>query len=265
MMDKQITELAEQLGQELKQNGLKMVTAESCTGGGIAQALTEIPGSSVWFDRGFVTYSNSAKVQMLQVKQRTLDLFGAVSEEIAKEMVRGALVNSDAEVAVSVTGIAGPSGGSEQKPVGTVYIAWGIKGGGVSCEKAVFLGNRTEVRKQTIISALTHCLQQQNLFKNINESLYQKSETFLKQLLKKQLPENSHYFLFGSRAKGTASEMADIDIGILAELAIPKQIINNINEEIEESFVPYKVDLIDFKVASEAFTQQALKKVKPWN
>jgi len=117
---------------------------------------------------------------MLQVKQVTLDNFGAVSEEVAREMVEGALTSSDAEVAVSVTGIAGPSGGSEQKPVGTVYIAWGLKGGEVSCEKTVFLGNRTEVRKQTIISALTHCLQQKDLFKDINESLYQKSETFLK-------------------------------------------------------------------------------------
>jgi len=158
-MDKQITELTEQLGLELKQNGLKMVTAESCTGGGIAQALTEIPGSSAWFDRGFVTYSNLAKVQMLQVKQLTLDHFGAVSEEVAREMVEGALANSDAEVAISVTGIAGPTGGSEQKPVGTVYIAWGIKGGAIACEKIVFFGNRVEVRKQTIVSALTNCLQ----------------------------------------------------------------------------------------------------------
>ncbi|NOR69312.1 MAG: nicotinamide-nucleotide amidohydrolase family protein [Methylomarinum sp.] len=265
MMDKQITELAEQLGLKLKENKLKIVTAESCTGGGIAQAITEIPGSSAWFDRGFVTYSNQAKVQMLQVKQVTLDNFGAVSDEVAREMVEGALANSDTEIAISVTGIAGPTGGAEQKPVGTVYIAWGMTGGAIGCKKYAFLGDRTEIRQQTVVYALTNCLQQQKIFKNIKVSLYQKSEIFLKQLLKQKLPENSHYFLFGSRAKGSASEMADIDIGILAELAIPKKIINNINEEIEESFVPYKVDLIDFKVASEAFTQQALKKVIPWN
>lgn len=157
-MDKQIIELARLLGQKLKQKKLKIATAESCTGGGIAQAITEISGSSSWFDRGFVTYSNLAKMQMLQVKQGALDQHGAVSEVVARQMVEGALNNSDANLAVSVTGIAGPGGGSEKKPVGTVYIAWGIKGEGVECEKYVFLGDRADVRKQTVISALKGCL-----------------------------------------------------------------------------------------------------------
>ena len=127
-MDNEIIELARQLGKVLKEQGMKIATAESCTGGGIAQAITEIPGSSAWFDRGFVTYSNAAKLQMLQVKQSTLDEFGAVSEQVAIEMVEGALMNSNADLAVSVTGIAGPDGGTNIKPVGTIYIAWQYKG-----------------------------------------------------------------------------------------------------------------------------------------
>ncbi|MCK4841724.1 MAG: CinA family protein [Methylococcales bacterium] len=154
-MDKQITELALQLGGVLKNKGMMLVTAESCTGGGIAQAVTEIPGSSAWFDRGFVTYSNQAKVDMLQVKQSTLDKYGAVSSEVAIEMVEGALVNSPANIAVSVTGIAGPSGGSDDKPVGTVYIAWGVKGKSkVQCLRHNFSGNRTQIRMQVVERAL---------------------------------------------------------------------------------------------------------------
>ncbi len=123
-MNKEIIQLAQQLGRLLKEKDLKIATAESCTGGGIAQAITEVSGSSVWFDRGFVTYSNLAKIQMLQVKQESLDEYGAVSEKVAIEMVNGALINSVADIAVSVTGIAGPTGGTELKPVGVVYIAW---------------------------------------------------------------------------------------------------------------------------------------------
>ena len=156
-MDNEITELARQLGKVLKQHGMKIVTAESCTGGGIAQAITEIPGSSAWFDRGFVTYSNAAKLQMLQVKQSTLDEFGAVSEQVAIEMVEGALMNSDADLAVSVTGIAGPDGGSKQKPVGTVYIACKKRGNNTNCEAQEFLGNRSQIREQTIKRVLKYC------------------------------------------------------------------------------------------------------------
>lgn len=116
-MNKDIIELVKQLGKELKEKDMTIATAESCTGGGIAQAITEISGSSVWFDRGYVTYSNTAKIQMLMVKQHTLDAYGSVSKEVAIEMVEGALYNNDADLAVSVTGIAGPDGGDEQKPV----------------------------------------------------------------------------------------------------------------------------------------------------
>ena len=157
-MDNEITELARQLGKVLKEHGMKIATAESCTGGGIAQAITEIPGSSAWFDRGFVTYSNAAKLQMLQVKQSTLDEFGAVSEQVAIEMVEGALMNSNADLAVSVTGIAGPDGGSKQKPVGIVYIARKERENNVVCILREFSGDRTQVREQTVKQVLTLCL-----------------------------------------------------------------------------------------------------------
>lgn len=153
-MDSQAITLATELGILLKNGGDVVVTAESCTGGGIAQALTEIPGSSAWFDRGFVTYSNAAKVQMLGVNSETLEVFGAVSAETAMEMVLGALENSMATQAIAVTGIAGPGGGTPDKPVGTVYIAWAASGQKAKCEKYLFAGGRSEVRQQTVIEAL---------------------------------------------------------------------------------------------------------------
>jgi len=153
-MDKLIIELSTLLGERLKKKGLKIATAESCTGGGIAQAITEIPGSSAWFDRGFVTYSNLSKVEMLGVKQSTLEQYGAVSEQVAIEMVKGALINSDSDIAVAVTGVAGPGGGVEKKPVGTVYIANGKNEEKVVCKKYQFDGSRNNVRRMTIISAL---------------------------------------------------------------------------------------------------------------
>jgi len=158
MMDKEIIELSGKLGKVLKEKGLMVATAESCTGGGIAQAITEIPGSSAWFDRGFITYSNLSKVQMLQVKQSTLDQYGAVSEETAEEMVEGALNNSNADLAISVTGIAGPAGGTSQKPAGTVYIAWVEGENTIVCKKFYFIGDRFEIRNQTIIASLNALL-----------------------------------------------------------------------------------------------------------
>ncbi|MGZ4956675.1 MAG: CinA family protein, partial [Methylobacter sp.] len=115
-MESELFKLAEQLGRLLKAGGKTLATAESCTGGWIAQAMTEVPGSSAWFDRGFVTYSNAAKVQMLSVSPQTLEQYGAVSAETASEMVAGALAHSDADVAIAVTGIAGPDGGTTEKP-----------------------------------------------------------------------------------------------------------------------------------------------------
>lgn len=162
MIDKQINELACQLGEALKEKGMMIATAESCTGGGIAQAITEIPGSSAWFDRGFVTYSNQSKVDLLQVPQSTLDQYGAVSEEVAQEMVKGTLLNSNADLAVSVTGIAGPSGGSVEKPVGTVYIAWGAKEKQITCVRYVFSGDRGSIRCEAVRSVLESCLEKVN-------------------------------------------------------------------------------------------------------
>jgi nicotinamide-nucleotide amidase len=153
-MDNELFELAQQLGRLLKSNEKKIVLAESCTGGWIAQTITEIPGSSAWFDRGFVTYSNAAKMQMLGVKPETLDKFGAVSAQTATEMANGALAHSDADCAIAVTGIAGPDGGSAEKPVGTVFIAWAYKNqGGVAVQKKL-TGDRHQIRRQTVKIAI---------------------------------------------------------------------------------------------------------------
>ena len=153
-MDTELFELAEQVGHILKVRRKTIATAESCTGGGIAQAITEVPGSSVWFDRGFVTYSNTAKVQMLGVNPHTLEHYGAVSAETAAEMAAGALARSDAGVAVAVTGIAGPDGETPDKPIGTVFIAWVHKNGEAKTVKKKFAGNRRQIREQTVKSAL---------------------------------------------------------------------------------------------------------------
>jgi nicotinamide-nucleotide amidase len=154
IMDKTIIELAVQLGEVLVKKGVKIATAESCTGGGLAQVITEIPGSSAWFDRGFVTYSNHSKIQMLQVSPQTLNKFGAVSKEVVVEMANGALANSDADIAVSVTGIAGPGGGTLEKSVGTVYIGLKMAGKPATFIMLGFTGERTLIREKTIRYAL---------------------------------------------------------------------------------------------------------------
>ncbi|MGZ8236850.1 MAG: CinA family protein [Methylobacter sp.] len=153
-MESELFELAGQLGRLLKASGKTIATAESCTGGWIAQTITDVPGSSAWFDRGFVTYSNTAKVQMLGVNPQTLDKYGAVSMETATEMAAGALEYSDADVAVAVTGIAGPDGGTPDKPVGTVFIAWAHKNGAAKVVRKQFTGNRRKIRAQTVKSAV---------------------------------------------------------------------------------------------------------------
>ena len=153
-MDNELFELAEQLGRLLKLKEKKIATAESCTGGWIAQIITEVSGSSGWFDRGFVTYSNAAKMQMLGVKPDTLDKYGAVSAQTATEMVNGALAYSDADCAIAVTGIAGPDGGTAQKPVGTVFIAWAYKNQEVKVVEKKLTGNRHQIRWQTVKIAL---------------------------------------------------------------------------------------------------------------
>jgi nicotinamide-nucleotide amidase len=154
IMESELFELAEQLGRLLKANSKIITTAESCTGGWIAQAITDVSGSSAWFDRGFVTYSNAAKVQMLGVSPQTLEKYGAVSTETATEMAAGALARSDADVAVAVTGIAGPEGGTLEKPVGTVFIAWARKNGETQVVRKQLSGNRRQIRAQTVKSAI---------------------------------------------------------------------------------------------------------------
>ncbi len=157
-MGDNISELAITLGRALQSNKLLLSTAESCTGGGIAQAITDVAGSSRWFDRGFVTYSNLAKTQMLGVHKSSIDKFGAVSQTVAIEMAEGALIHSVADITIAVTGIAGPSGGSEEKPVGSVFIAWKKIGQITGCDLHIFSGNRQYVREQTIYHALEKCL-----------------------------------------------------------------------------------------------------------
>ena len=137
----------------LVKNGLMVATAESCTGGLIAAACTELSGSSAWFDRGFVTYSNAAKTQLLGVPETLIEQHGAVSEEVARAMVQGAIAHSQAQLAVAVTGVAGPTGGTLDKPVGTVWFGWATDNGIVS-EMRRFDGDRRQVREATVRHAL---------------------------------------------------------------------------------------------------------------
>jgi nicotinamide-nucleotide amidase len=150
-------ELAGQLGRRLSEAGHMLALAESCTGGWIAQSVTEIAGSSGWFDRGFVTYSNNAKVALLGVRESTLRQYGAVSLQTACEMAVGALAHSEADIALAVTGIAGPGGGTAEKPVGLVFIAWQRRGQACCCIEQHFAGDRRAVRLQTVQTAL-RCL-----------------------------------------------------------------------------------------------------------
>ncbi len=158
--------LATTLGLALKAQGLMLALAESCTGGMVAQAVTSIAGSSAWFDRGFVTYSNTAKIETLGVSLQTLDKYGAVSEEVAAEMALGALKNSHAQIAASITGIAGPDGGSEAKPVGTVCFAWSSFNLPTSTITRCFEGNRNEIRQQATAFLMRQLIEQLTLLKN---------------------------------------------------------------------------------------------------
>jgi nicotinamide-nucleotide amidase len=146
------------LAQRLLEKKLALVTAESCTGGLIAAACTDLAGSSAWFERGFVTYSNDAKIELLGVEERLLRRAGAVCEGVARAMVTGALAHSHAQVAVAVTGVAGPTGGSPSKPVGTVWFGFAVPGQVVT-EKCRFDGDRAAVRAATVRHALTRLLE----------------------------------------------------------------------------------------------------------
>lgn len=151
--------LAARLGAALTGCGAKVATAESCTGGLIARALTEQPGSSVWFERGFVTYSNEAKHEMLAVERQALATHGAVSEAVAGAMARGALWRSRAQLALAVTGIAGPDGGTADKPVGTVCFGWASAGGELRRATVRFQGDRAQVRLQAARHSLAVALE----------------------------------------------------------------------------------------------------------
>ena len=163
--------LLERLAEGLVRRNKRVATAESCTGGGVACAMTDMAGSSRWFERGFVSYSNEAKTEQLSVPAETLARFGAVSEEVAAAMAAGALRHSRADFGVAVTGIAGPDGGSADKPVGTVCFGWSRRGGGGAGEgegigaggpktrRVLFAGNRQQVREQSVETALQGLLE----------------------------------------------------------------------------------------------------------
>ena len=152
--DAELARLARDTGARLMASRDMLVTAESCTGGWIAKVVTDIAGSSAWFDCGMAAYSYEAKQALLGVRPQTLEAYGAVSRETVVEMVSGALVHSGASVAVAVTGIAGPGGGSADKPVGTVWIGWKRRGGYARAEMFQFAGDREAVRRQTVEAAL---------------------------------------------------------------------------------------------------------------
>lgn len=152
--DDKVHALLHELAEQLVSRGWRMATAESCTGGWIAKVCTDLAGSSVWFDRGHIVYSYSAKEDLLGIDHADLQKFGAVSAEIAMQMAKGARDRSGCAVTVSATGIAGPGGGMENKPVGLVYFGWCVEGAEVEVESKVFPGDRKDVRQQTVFYAL---------------------------------------------------------------------------------------------------------------
>jgi nicotinamide-nucleotide amidase len=169
-MSERLDRLASELGSRLAEQGLTLATAESCTGGWAAKVITDIPGSSAWLDRGFVTYSDLAKQEMLGVSGDTLAAEGSVSEAVVREMALGALAQSRARVALAISGIAGPAGGSEDKPVGTVWFAWALSGvapGAAAADPVPevhsqllrFAGDREEIRHQSVRVALERLLE----------------------------------------------------------------------------------------------------------
>jgi nicotinamide-nucleotide amidase len=153
-MDDGLSALAAELGARLERSARLLASAESCTGGGLAEALTAIPGSSAWFERGFVTYSNRSKQELLGVPEIMIAQHGAVSAAVARAMAEGALTHSHAQVALAITGIAGPGGGSAEKPVGTVFIAWAGARRVTREQHYAFSGDRATIRRQSVRAAL---------------------------------------------------------------------------------------------------------------
>ena len=154
LSDQELQELATQLGDCLFAQNMRLATAESCTGGWLAKIITDLPGSSSWFNGSLVTYANEAKQQILGVKKSTLDEFGAVSGETVQEMSNGVLAHMDADVALSISGLAGPGGATDNKPVGLVWFGWGGRDNPVRAESHVFEGDREAVRRQAVEKAL---------------------------------------------------------------------------------------------------------------
>ncbi len=163
-MDKELEDLSVRVGAALLERKLMLACAESCTGGWVAEVVTATGGSSQWFERGYVTYSNAAKQELLGVKADTLRQDGAVSEAVVREMAAGALRRSHAQAALAISGVAGPSGGSPGKPVGTVCFAWVLHGGAPTAETKHFSGDREAVRKQSVVHAL------QGLLRRLSEA-----------------------------------------------------------------------------------------------
>ncbi|MCK4864021.1 MAG: nicotinamide-nucleotide amidase [Gammaproteobacteria bacterium] len=162
MSDKKLTIIVNKIALSLIKANKKLTVAESCTGGWVAKVLTDLAGSSEWFERGFVTYSNQAKHEMLGVKESTLESYGAVSQETVAAMAAGALKNSQADFSLSISGIAGPGGGSEDKPVGLVWFSWAVKENNklkvFASEKRVFEGDRESVRYQSVEYVLSELI-----------------------------------------------------------------------------------------------------------
>ena len=162
IMDKELYQLAEKVAAQLKQTGAWLGTAESCTGGWVAKCLTDVPGSSSWFERGYVVYNGQAKQQMLGVPPAIIEANGEVSEEVVRSLSEGVLAKSNASISLSISGIAGPGGGSEEKPVGTVWFAWSradkvagvVRGVKTVAESQCFNGDREAVRRQAVIHSL---------------------------------------------------------------------------------------------------------------
>ena len=158
-MDLHLYKLSQNVGKLLLATSTFLVTAESCTGGWIGEAITMVPGSSAWYERGFITYTNAAKREMLDVNANTLETFGAVSEETVLEMVAGALAHSTAHIAAAVSGVAGPGGGTAAKPVGMICLAWARRGREAVAETRQFTGDRESIRRQSVERALEGVLQ----------------------------------------------------------------------------------------------------------
>mgnify|MGYP001167999580 CR=1 FL=1 len=158
MRSKDILTLTEALGEKLIVRKMILTTVESCTGGLFSAQITNTPGSSIWFDRGFITYSNQSKIDCVKVKKNTIEKFGAVSQQTADEMALGAINNSQGNIALSITGIAGPKGGSQLKPIGTIFFGIAKKENIIFQQKAFFEGNREEIREKAVLFALNQLL-----------------------------------------------------------------------------------------------------------